>query len=100
MSNITSIISASTMARRPRAPVFMSMARRAMASIAAGVNSSSTLSSLNEAWYCLRMALRGSLTMRRSASASSSSSATTIGRRPTNSGMRPYLMRSSGCSWA
>ena len=45
---------------------------------------------------CLVMALRGSTRMRISASSSSSSSTAATGRRPTNSGMRPYLMRSSG----
>ncbi len=67
MSNMMSIMSDSTMARRPRAPVLRSMALRAMASMARSSNSSSTSSSLKEAWYCLSTALCGSVMMRRSA---------------------------------
>src|SRR5574339_368813 len=45
------------------------------------------------------MALRGCVRIWMSAALSSSWSVPTTGSRPTNSGMRPYLMRSSGSTW-
>ena len=50
----------------------------------------------NSRWYCLMSAFLGSVRIWISAPSSSSSSVATTGRRPTNSGIRPYLIRSSG----
>ncbi len=54
----------------------------------------------NSLRYCLVSAFFGCIKIEISASSSSSSSVATTGRRPTNSGIRPYLIKSSGSvSW-
>ena len=58
--------------------------------------SSSTPSMRNIFWYCLISAFFGSTRIWISAASSSSSSVATTGRRPTNSGISPNLIRSSG----
>ena len=79
----------SRMVRRPRAPVLRARARRATSPRASARNSSSTPSIANSLRYCRVMAFFGSVSTRTSSSSSSSSSTATIGRRPTNSGIRP-----------
>ena len=86
----------SMMVRRPRAPVLRCIALRAMARSASSRNSSSAPSMSKSRLYCLVNAFFGSWRMDIRASSSSSSRVATTGRRPTNSGMRPNLMRSSG----
>src|SRR5258705_233359 len=99
-SYIVSRSTFSRMVRSPRAPVLRCMARCATARRAPSRNSRSALSISNSRRYCLVSALRGSVRIAMSATSSSSSSVATTGRRPTNSGIRPYLMRSSGStSW-
>ena len=82
--------------RNPRAPVFRSIAFFATATNASSRISSSTPSSSNNFPYCLLSAFFGCVRMVTSASSSSSSRMATTGKRPTNSGIRPYLTRSSG----
>ena len=84
------------MERNPRAPVFRSIAFRAIARKASSRNSRRTSSMSNKALYCFVSAFFGSVRIRTSASSSRSSSVAITGRRPTNSGMRPNLIRSSG----
>jgi hypothetical protein len=84
--------------RRPRAPILRSSAISAMASTASSVNRSLTFSYSNSFWYCRVMALRGCVRICTSAGLSSSCRVPVTGRRPTNSGMRPNLMRSCGSS--
>ena len=84
------------MARSPRAPVPRERAWSAMATRASSVTSSSMSSNSNRRWYCFTRAFRGSTRILTSASASSWETEPTTGRRPTNSGIRPNLMRSSG----
>ena len=91
---------ASTMDLRPRAPVLRSIALRAMAFRASSRNSSSTSSRANNAAYCLVSAFFGSFRIWMRAASSSSVRVATTGRRPMNSGMRPYLIRSSGSTLA
>ena len=95
-SNMVSSSASSMIARRPRAPLLRAMAFFAMALSASSSKSSSTPSSSMSFLYCFTSALRGSVRMRTSASSSRLSSVTRIGRRPTNSGIRPNLSRSSG----
>ena len=97
-SYITSCIRPSMMLRSPRAPVFRSSALRAIARMASSSISSSTPSMARSFLYCLIRALRGFVMMSTSASSVSCSSVTTTGSLPTNSGMSPYLSRSSGSS--
>ncbi|MNC33563.1 hypothetical protein D3C75_819630 [compost metagenome] len=59
-------------------------------------NSSSTPSISNRRAYCLVSAFLGSVRISIRAFSSSSSSVAITGRRPTNSGIRPNLTRSSG----
>ena len=100
MSNITSHITSSITARRPRAPVPRSSALRAIARTAAGSKVSPTPSIPRIFRYCLMIAFFGSARIRTSASSSRLSSVTTTGRRPTSSGIRPKRSRSSGStSW-
>ena len=69
-----------------------------MAFSASSVKRSLTLSYSNFFWYCLMSAFFGSVSIRMSAASSSSCSTPGTGRRPTNSGISPYLTRSSGCA--
>ena len=68
----------------------------AIAASADGRISSSTPSIVNSFWYCLTSAFFGSVRICTSASSVSSPSVATTGRRPTSSGIRPNLIRSSG----
>ncbi|MNR27146.1 hypothetical protein D3C85_1444050 [compost metagenome] len=95
-SNITSSIMLSMMALRPRAPVFRLIASLAIASSASASNSSETLSISSIFWYCFTSAFLGSERIRTSAASSSGSSVEITGKRPTNSGIKPNLNRSSG----
>ena len=84
------------MERSPRAPVLRSIAFLAMAPSASSVTVRSIPSISNSCRYCLSSAFLGSVRMSLSEASSRSSSVATTGRRPTNSGIRPYLSRSSG----
>ena len=95
-SNMRSSRVCSSIERKPRAPVLRASAFFAMALSACGLASSSTPSMLNSFWYCLIRAFLGSVRICMSAFSSSSSRVATTGKRPTNSGIRPNLMRSSG----
>src|SRR5918996_2977233 len=95
-SYMISSMTSSRIARRPRAPVPRLSASRTMAATASSVNLRRTFSRSKYFWYCLMIAFFGSLRMRTSAGSSRSCKVATTGSRPTNSGMRPYLRRSSG----
>src|SRR3989441_774905 len=82
--------------RRPRAPVLRSIALRAMAPSASSASVRSIDSISNRRWYCFTSAFLGWVRIRFSTASSRSSSVATTGRRPTNSGISPYLSRSSG----
>ena len=82
--------------RRPRAPILRSSAISAIASSASSVKRSLTFSYSNSFWYCRVMALRGWVRIWTSAGLSSSCSVPMTGRRPTNSGISPNLIRSCG----
>ena len=86
----------SRMERKPRAPVFRSMVFLATASNASDLNSISQSSISNSLAYCLVMAFLGSTRILTSWRSSSSSRVAATGNRPTNSGISPYLIRSSG----
>ena len=98
------IVSSSTFSRivrRPRAPVLRCMApcARPPAAPRRGTRAR-RLPSRRACRYCLMSAFFGSVRIEISAASSSSSSVATTGRRPTNSGIRPNLIRSSGStSW-
>ena len=87
----------SKIVRRPRAPVLSSMARRATALIAFGSKLKSMPSILNICTYCFVIAFFGSTKMRSNAFSSKLSNVATIGKRPTNSGIMPNLIKS--CGW-
>src|SRR5450631_3388366 len=95
-SNMVSSRILSIMERSPRAPVLRSIAFRAMAPSASSAKLRSILSISNSRWYCLTSAFFGSTRMRLSVGSSRSSRVASTGRRPTNSGIRPYFNRSSG----
>jgi hypothetical protein len=96
-SNMVSISACSMIERRPRAPVLRFSALLAMARRAEGRISSSTPSIENSFWYCLTSAFLGSVRIcTKALSSVSSPSVAMTGRRPTNSGIRPNLIRSSG----
>src|SRR5262245_18860964 len=99
-SYITLRSTSSMIARRPRASVPRNIAWSAIASIASSPNSSSTPSRSNSRAYCFTSALRGWVRISISASRSSESTVAMTGRRPMNSGIRPYFSRSSGMTWA
>ena len=82
--------------RSPRAPVRCFMAPSAAASRASLVKTNSTRSSCKNFWYCRIMAFLGSVKIRIKASLSRLSNETATGRRPTNSGIKPYLIKSEG----
>ena len=62
------------------------------------MNLSFTPSISKSFWYCFTSAFFGFVRMSTSASSLSSWSVASTGRRPMNSGMRPNLSRSSGCT--
>ena len=95
-SNMVSISDCSRIERRPRAPVLRASALRAMALSAAGRISRSTPSICSSLVNCLTTAFFGSVRICTSASSLSSASEATTGMRPTSSGIRPNLIRSSG----
>ena len=72
------------------------MAFRAIALRASSSKMSSTSSMSKNFLYCFTKALRGSSRIRTKACSSSASRATTMGKRPINSGIKPYFKRSSG----
>ena len=93
---MTSSMSFSSRLRRARAPVPFFMACAANSRSASGVNARSTPSMKSSLLYCLVRALRVSVNIKTNWSSVSSSSTVTIGRRPTNSGMNPKAIKSSG----
>src|SRR5581483_7279852 len=93
---IRSSISSSRIIRRPRAPTLRARASRAMACRASSVNLSLTFSNSNKRWYCLVIAFLGRIRISTNAASSRSFKTPTTGRRPTNSGIRPNLIKSSG----
>ena len=93
---IRSSITASMMARSPRAPVLRSNALSAIASIALSSNSNPTPSSSRSLVYCLIREFFGSFKIRINASRSSESKDTVIGTRPINSGISPNFTKSCG----
>jgi len=84
------------MLRSPRAPVSRSDARSAAASSASWVKTSSTPSRRNICSNWRTSEFLGSVRIRTSAVRSSGSTTVITGRRPTNSGIRPNFIRSSG----
>ena len=94
--NMRSSMSSSRIMRRPRAPTLRAMAWRAIARRASSLNFRRTFSNSNRRWYCLTIAFLGRVRISMSANSSRSSSMPTTGRRPTNSGIKPNLIRSSG----
>src|SRR5574344_4458 len=95
-SNMTSVISRSISARRPRAPVFRASAIFASSRSAFSSNSSSTPSILSSFAYCFTREFFGSASTLTRSSSESSFIVVITGRRPVNSGMSPNLTRSSG----
>ena len=93
---MTSVMSFSISARRPRAPVLRASAVFASAFSAAGSNESSTPSIASSFWYCLTSEFFGSVRIRTRSSSERSFIVVMTGRRPVNSGMRPNFTRSSG----
>ena len=67
-----------------------------MAPSASAATVRSTPSISNSRWYCFTSAFLGWVRMSLSEASSRSSSVAMTGSRPTNSGIRPYLSRSSG----
>ncbi len=89
------------MVRRPRAPVLRFMRLAGDGRSASGRNSSSTSSISNSFLNCLRDARSSARSGSRSAPPRPAPpSVATTGRRPTNSGIRPNLIRSSGSTSA
>ena len=86
----------SRIARRPRAPVWRSTARSAIASSASVVELELDAVELEHALVLPTSAFFGSVRISMSASWSSGVTVATTGRRPMNSGMSPNLCRSSG----
>ena len=95
-SYITSTKVCSKIDRNPRAPVPLVIASSAVADIALSVKIKSTLSILNNSWYCLIREFFGSVKTFARASLSKWSNETFIGKRPINSGINPYFWRSTG----
>lgn len=96
ISYINSNRLSSIIARKPRAPVFRSIAFLAIARKASSVNVNLTFSISNMVTYCLTKAFLGSVNTLTKASSSKSPKVAIIGRRPTNSGIKPYFSKSSG----
>src|SRR5687768_4495870 len=82
----------------PRAAEFCFSAALAMAASDPLVKRSLMPSISNSFWYCFIRALRGLVRISTRASSDSSCSGAITGRRPMNSGIMPYLSRSSGCT--
>ncbi len=97
ISYIISNMISSKMLLSPLAPVFLSMAFFAIPNNAPSSNSSSTPSIANNSLYCFTRAFFGSVNIFTKDSSSNSSKVTMTGSLPTNSGISPYLRRSSGC---
>ena len=97
-SNIMSDIASSIIERSPLAPVFLSIALSAIASIASSSNSSFTPSNANKALYCFISAFFGSVRIVISVFLSSLSSLAKTGSLPINSGINPNLSKSCGIS--
>src|ERR1035437_5681334 len=93
---ITSSISSSRMIFSPRAPTFRAIASSATASRASSVKRSATFSKSSKVWYCLMREFFGSLRIDTRDARSRSCSVATTGTRPTNSGIIPNLIMSSG----
>ena len=91
-----SSIASSMMARRPRAPELRRMASRAMARSDSLVKLSFTFSISNIFWYCFTSAFFGWVRMVTRSSSRRSLRVATTGSRPTNSGIIPNFIRSSG----
>src|SRR4029453_17697827 len=89
----------SMIARSPRAPVARRIAWSAIASSEPSVNSSSTPSNSKNLWYWRTSAFFGLVRMSTSAGLSRLWTLVMTGSRPTNSGINPYLRRSSGSTW-
>ena len=89
----------SMIARRPLAPVLRFSVVSAIALNASLSNSSLTPSNSSNFWYCLTIALFGSVRIRISASLSSISRETVTGSLPTSSGISPNFTRSCGRIW-
>jgi hypothetical protein len=98
ISNMISSIASSIIPLRPLAPVFLSMAFFAIRLKASSSNSRSTPSILNSSLYCFTRAFLGSVRILTNAFSSNSSKVTITGSLPTNSGIKPYFNRSSGCN--
>ena len=84
------------MALRPLAPVFLFSANLAIATSAFFLNESFTPSIAKNCWNCLTTEFLGLVRISIKASSSSSSSEVWTAKRPTNSGMSPNFIRSSG----
>ena len=95
-----SSIASSMMARRPRAPELRRIASRAMARSASLVKVSFTFSISKSFWYCFTSAFFGCGEDGDRSSSFRSLSVATTGRRPTNSGIIPNFIRSSGSTSA
>mmetsp|Transcript_6426 Transcript_6426/g.21141 ORF Transcript_6426/g.21141 Transcript_6426/m.21141 type:complete len:456 (-) Transcript_6426:1006-2373(-) len=95
---MASCSTASAMDRRPRAPVAEALARWAMARRAPNVTCSCTPSAWKRAQYCLSSAFLGLDMTWTICSSVSSCSWVVTGKRPTNSGRKPYAIRSSTCT--
>ena len=93
---MTSSINFSSRLRKARAPVPFCIAWAANSRKASGVNSSSTPSMASSLLYCLISAFLVSVRIETNWSSVSSSSTVVIGSRPTNSGMKPKAIKSSG----
>ena len=96
ISYIIGLMNSSTIERSPRAPVSRSIAFLAMARSASSLNSRITSSSAKRYSYCFVSAFLGSVKICTKAFSSRLSSVTTTGRRPINSGIRPYFSKSCG----
>ena len=94
--NIVSKRALSITARKPLAPVFLSRAIFAISFIASFSNSSSILSIDKSSLYCLINAFFGSSKILIREFSFKLSKVTIIGILPTNSGIKPYLSKSSG----
>ena len=75
--------------RKPRAPVFLSIAFSLIADKASSVNSKSTSSNSSILVYCFTSAFLGCVKMFFNAVTSNVSKLATIGTRPINSGIKP-----------
>mmetsp|Transcript_34983 Transcript_34983/g.85731 ORF Transcript_34983/g.85731 Transcript_34983/m.85731 type:complete len:274 (-) Transcript_34983:434-1255(-) len=93
-SYMTSVSSFSISVRSPRAPVPRFSAARATARNAPSVNSRDTPCMAMRRWYCRPTALCGPISTCTSSSSPRELSGTVMGKRPTNSGIRPYVTMS------